>query len=211
MYVCVFNYILKPIFFLCGQVGAIFVIASISTEDTDQFGWKRSRSELVKTDLFQTLSEVSAYSCFTLPPPLVLRFLSPSPHSLTLKMRPKIFHFISILVSVLRPHLICFTEFLSTLTKKSYHLIKIMTPCRKTFHNKFPDKVSCALQPWPSLSKTCELSLGKCVVANMFCTRAPQVRTLAKKSHLSLVVTVKNFLTRMQQNNEAWTITCFPL
>lgn len=54
MYVCVFNYILEPISFLCGQVGAIFVIASISTEDTDQFGWKQSRSELVKTDLFQT-------------------------------------------------------------------------------------------------------------------------------------------------------------
>lgn len=54
MYVCVFNYILEPnFFFLCGQVGAIFVIASISSEDTDQFGWKRSRSELVKTDLFQ--------------------------------------------------------------------------------------------------------------------------------------------------------------
>lgn len=43
----------RQFFFLCGQVGAIFVIASISSEDTDQFGWKRSRSELVKTDLFQ--------------------------------------------------------------------------------------------------------------------------------------------------------------
>lgn len=126
-------------FFLCGQVGAILVIASISSEDTDQFG-----------DPDQSLSrrisfrKVSAYSYFT-PPPLVLRFLSPSPHGLTLKMRPKILNFIAILVSVLRPHLICFTEFLSALTKKkSYHLIKMMTPCRKTFHNKFPDKVCSA-------------------------------------------------------------------
>lgn len=206
MYVCVFNYILEP-FFLCGQVGAIFVIASISSEDTDQFGWKRSRSELVKTDLFQKslglfllhAASTSAQIPFTI-----------SPQSHILKMRPKILNFIGIPVSVLRPHLICFTEFLSALTKKSHIIsLKLWHPVEKL--SIISSQTKCALQPWPSLSKTCKLSLGKCVVANMFCTRAPQVRTLAKKSHLSLVVTVKNVQKRMQQNNEAWTITCFPL
>lgn len=108
-------------------------------------------------------------SHFRLHSPFVLRCLLPFPHSLALKMRPKIFYFIGAPVSVLHPPLICFAEFLffmSPSAKESFIIAwGLWHPVEKIFsfvissHAKLTVRSAAAAVddiPW-------KLCLGKCL------------------------------------------------